>query len=332
MDSIQQKSMEIVNEFENKHKLTKMELTWVKWYASEPYYYNMYWFPTDRRIKVNSDYYNFQNKLTPLLNGDLSANYNIGLFINEYISGSIKPKFIEDNIRLIERWKKDKNLYIKEEHIADSLMNETVLKYSDGEITKNLVLTSIYASKIKSGQLKSFERNMKLLKSEITTDFLKNSLFDYYYESKRKTEKPSSSSELLVSVKNASVKQTLDSIFNSNKGKVLVFDFWGTYCGPCIGNFPKIKLLMDELKDYPVKFVFFCLDGESNKERWKNIIYTHNIDKATHYCLTAQQATELKKIFEIHGIPHYSVFDSKGKLRKNGTIHFNKKELIKMTL
>jgi len=36
--------------------------------------------------------------------------------------------------------------------------------------------------------------------------------------------------------------------FSEFKGKVVLIDFWATWCGPCLGDIPKLKKLQDKYK------------------------------------------------------------------------------------
>jgi len=56
-----------------------------------------------------------------------------------------------------------------------------------------------------------------------------------------------------------------DSIYHISdfEGKIIILNFWGTYCGPCIEEFPDLKKIES---DYPNKVWVIALSDE-NKER-----------------------------------------------------------------
>src|SRR3989442_15427936 len=39
------------------------------------------------------------------------------------------------------------------------------------------------------------------------------------------------------------------------KGKVVVIEFWATWCGPCISEIPHLNQLADQLSNEPIVFV-----------------------------------------------------------------------------
>lgn len=48
------------------------------------------------------------------------------------------------------------------------------------------------------------------------------------------------------------------------KGKVVVIDFWATWCGPCVQEIPQMMKLYDEYKDRGVEFIGISLDERSS--------------------------------------------------------------------
>ena len=50
------------------------------------------------------------------------------------------------------------------------------------------------------------------------------------------------------------------------KGKVVVIDFWATWCGPCIESLPELKKIYAQFKDKGVEFVGVSLDKPDQKD------------------------------------------------------------------
>src|SRR5205823_11978899 len=51
----------------------------------------------------------------------------------------------------------------------------------------------------------------------------------------------------------------------SLKGKVVVVDFWATWCGPCVAEMPNMKKLYAEYKPKGVEFVDVSLDTPTDQ-------------------------------------------------------------------
>jgi len=50
--------------------------------------------------------------------------------------------------------------------------------------------------------------------------------------------------------------------WGARKGKVVVLEFWATWCGPCVAAIPHLNQLADKLKDEPIQFIGITTDEE----------------------------------------------------------------------
>ncbi|WP_406826187.1 redoxin domain-containing protein [Pedobacter sp. KACC 23697] len=115
------------------------------------------------------------------------------------------------------------------------------------------------------------------------------------------------------------------------KDKIMVIDFWATWCMPCKAALPGMQLLVDKYKNDPeVKFLFIHtkeITGESfNKVRDQSLSYfkAHDFTLPLYVDLKDKD-TKTNKVaeqFKVTGIPHKVLIDRNGFIRLN-SVGFN---------
>ena len=100
------------------------------------------------------------------------------------------------------------------------------------------------------------------------------------------------------------------------KGKVLVIDFWATWCGPCVADMPKMKTLYAEFNPKGVEFVGISLDQPEDKgglTKLKEFVAKNDIAWPQYFQGNFWQS-EFSSSWGINSIPALFVVDADGNL------------------
>jgi thiol-disulfide isomerase/thioredoxin len=95
------------------------------------------------------------------------------------------------------------------------------------------------------------------------------------------------------------------------KGKIVVVDFWATWCGPCKRAIPHNNELSKKYADNGVLVVGAC--GGGQEENMQAVVTEHKMQYPT-----AKVSKESTKAWGVQWWPHYVVVDRKGDIRALG--------------
>mgnify|MGYP003482430104 FL=1 len=162
------------------------------------------------------------------------------------------------------------------------------------------------------------EMTIDWLNENIKLDFARHQVLALNEKYEALSRKDFSNSTNLLSTDNlegiTEGEQILRKIIEPWKGKMILIDVWGTWCGPCKEALKHSQELYERMKPYDMFFLYMA--NNSNKTSWKNVINEYNVtgENVGHVNLPTDQQSAVEDFLKVNSYPSYFLIDREGHL------------------
>jgi thiol-disulfide isomerase/thioredoxin len=94
-------------------------------------------------------------------------------------------------------------------------------------------------------------------------------------------------------------------------GKVVLIDFWATWCGPCVNALPHMRELAHEFQGQPLVMISISIDrGDNADAKWRQFVAKNHMTWLQY----RDASGDIARLFGVTAIPHTFTIDANGVL------------------
>ncbi len=99
---------------------------------------------------------------------------------------------------------------------------------------------------------------------------------------------------------------------SSLRGKIVLIDFWASWCGPCRAENPNVVKAYNKYKDKG--FDIFSVSLDKDMDKWKAAIAKDNLSWKNHVCDFKFWQSPITQLYNFNSIPSNVLIDKKGNI------------------
>lgn len=182
------------------------------------------------------------------------------------------------------------------------------------ESAKEVLLDS-YLKSIFFVEKSKFDNYLMKFHSVNTNDKVKNkwnSIVDKQIANSKKLNATNRTVGILTNLVNDN-EFTFEQVLSKHKGKIILVDFWASWCAPCRKEMPFLKGLKQKFNENELKVIEISIDGDYTA--WERASKLENLSREEeNYIISNWKKSSLYKNYRIETIPRYLLFDKNGKI------------------
>lgn len=106
--------------------------------------------------------------------------------------------------------------------------------------------------------------------------------------------------------------QDMQTVMSKYKGKIVLLDFWASWCSPCREEMPKLEILKRSYKGKNI--VFITISKDASIANWITANKEESLGNDNSFLLLNAEQSPLVKQYKINTIPRYILIGKDGKV------------------